>query len=533
VTHGQSAGQQREDPSRRRREIGASLAALAGFYLLAALYLRPIWRTWRTSLSPNQTDPLFVLYLLKWVGRELGRHFAGYWEAPFFFPTHDVLAFSDHMLGPGLGATAWNALVPGWVGAYNMLYLSAFAVTAWTLTWVLRRSGRGWPAALLGGALYAFCPFRWDQQPHLQVLMMAAIPLVWWTCDRLLAAPSWRRAAAFLLCYAVHLSGGCYLAVMIHVPLLALAANRLLGRGRARPTRRELAILLVTAVAAAGMFAALFLEYWRVSKHYGLAWAPDTGRHWGASLLSYLQPAGANFYSSLWPARLWRPENSLFPGWLALALCLAGLVLWRRAGSVRPPSPTPASNGPHAAWMLAPLALILGGWGAGEALTWTERRGVAAPSHLALRYGLAALAVMAGGALWALLCRKRRGRWPWAALAALPAWPRGVLLAGAVTALCGSAIFYVPLAKVVPGFSAMRVPARFQAFTMVAVAYLAAAAFDALAARLGSASATGRRRRWARRRLHRRGAARRRWRADAQGGGVDRDRGRGGLPGRL
>ena len=79
-----------------------------------------------------------MVYLLKWVGHAAGRGFEGFWEAPFFYPSHHVLAWSDHMLGPGLMAAAWNAIVPGWVGAYNVLFLSAFACTGTAMAWVLR-----------------------------------------------------------------------------------------------------------------------------------------------------------------------------------------------------------------------------------------------------------------------------------------------------------------------------------------------------------------------------------------------------------
>src|ERR1700731_673337 len=68
------------------RRLLASSAALVAFFLVAGLYLHPIWKTWRDHLVPNLGDPLFNLYLLKWVGHEAGRRFAGFWDAPFFYP---------------------------------------------------------------------------------------------------------------------------------------------------------------------------------------------------------------------------------------------------------------------------------------------------------------------------------------------------------------------------------------------------------------------------------------------------------------
>lgn len=474
-----------------RRELAASLAMLVGFYFVTTSYLRPVWRLWRTQIAQNQGDPVFNLYLLKWVGHEWGRRFAGFWDAPFFFPTRGVLAYSDHMLGPGLVAAAWQAVVPGWVGTYNLLFLSAFAWTGWTMSWVLRRSGRTWAAAFLGGLIYAFCPFRWDQISHLQVLLMAAIPLTLWTFDRLLAEVSWARAAGFLLCYAVHLAGGCYLAAMIQFPLLILAGNRAMALWRSRRAIGidGFAVLATTAAAAAGLLGATFFEYRRVAARDGLTWDAGTERHWGASLLSYLQPSDFNLYATLWPRSLFRSENCLFPGFLAVALCAAGAWHLLHRSTALDDAPRVRRH-PAKVWRLAPLALVILGWTGGELLTWGE-----VPRFAALArwvpwnsYRLPFALVVSGAALWLVFTRRLTGRWSGAWIAALDPWPRGLLLAGIATALLSTPLFYLPLSHVLPGLSSMRVPARFQAFTMLVIAFFAAAAFDACAKRLRTAA---------------------------------------------
>ena len=485
----------------RQREFGACLGALAGFYSVAALYLHPIWRVWRDHLVPNMGDAVFNLYLLKWVGHEARLGFAGFWDAPFFYPSRGVLAYSDHMVGPGLAAMVWSSVVPGWVGAYNVLFLSSFALTGWAMSWVLRRSGRSWWAALLGGVLYAFCPFRWDQVPHLQVLLMAAIPVTLWSFDRLLARPSWPRGAAFLLCYALHLSGGCYLAVMIHIPLLVLAWNRAAELWRRRRDFRlaGLAPLASVAALAAGLLTATFHEYWRVDRREGLAWSAGAARHWGASLLSYLQPSASNIYAGWWPSSFFRSENCLFPGFLAVTLCLAaGFLASRRAGpsGAGDGASRPVGGGARS-WRLLFLALALLGWTGGELRTLSEVPRLASldrwvPGH---SYRLPFVLVISGVALWTIASRRQEGHWPWMRIGALDPWPRGVLLAGASTALLSTPLFYLPLAHWAPGLSSIRVPARFQAFSMFTIAFFAAAAFDALAERCRSAGGPRSRRR--------------------------------------
>jgi hypothetical protein len=471
---------------RRWRPAAALALALAAYALAAGLYLRPIWQVLGTQVTPELIDPVFNLYILKWVAHESHRGFAGFWDPPFFYPARGVLAYSDHLLGPGLAAAAFTSLLPRetprWVTAYNLLLWSSFALTGLAACWVLRRGGLGWAAAWMGGAMFAFSPFRWEQLSHLQVLLMALIPPTLWSFDRLLERPGWRRAAVFLACYLLHLSGGCYLAYMIHVPLAVLLANRLphlAAGGRWRAALPALGATFLVAAVAAG---ALFGKYWSVARTAGLHWGPGPARHWGASLLSYLTPSQSNLYSGLLPAGLHRPEGSLFPGWLATGLAIAGARdLWRRRRAAAP-APAPRLTAGRRLALGGLLALAAVGWLAGEARTWTlpvpgAYHLVGLPRWATRTYPLALLLVAAGVLGWLALRRRWRGGRPPRA-GGLEPRPRGLLLAGAATAALSFPIFFDPLARLVPGLGDMRVPARFDAFTSLAIVWLAASALD-------------------------------------------------------
>lgn len=307
-----------------RRRLGASAAALAAYLGVSILYLRPIVERFASHLPFSPVDPVLNLYLLKWGAHQIRLGLPDFWNAPFFYPAREVIALSDHMLGPAAFAAVFTAMGsdgPGFVAAYNALFLGSFVLCGWAAFEVMRRGGIGGLPAFFGGAVFAFSSFRWDQVSHLQMLLAMWIPPTLWTFDRLLERPGWRRAGAFLLFYALHVTGGTYLAYMIHVPLLVLLLNRLPSLVKQGGWRRDLRVLAPAGLAAAALTVALFLPY--MGRGEALRRSQWEIRTWGASPLSYVTPSASNLYAGEWSEPWRRPENALFAGFLPTALILA------------------------------------------------------------------------------------------------------------------------------------------------------------------------------------------------------------------
>jgi hypothetical protein len=309
------------------------LPALAAYTAYTLYFLRPIWRLFPDHLTPNARDPLFNLYVLKWGAHQAREGFPAFWDANFFFPVRGALALSDHLLGPALVTAAF----PNPIAAYNLLLFGSFVASGLATAWVLRAAGCGRFAAALGGAMWAFAPFRLMHLNHLQILLAQFLPLTLWLWHRLLERPTAKRAALFLLVYVLHLSGGSYLAYIAHVPLLFLLLSHLLAAPRAFAARRTLAVLLPTAAAAGLAAAALYLPYVEVSRRLGIERQDAEVRRFGATAASYLTPAQGGVHRSmmrllLGQSRIRRPrsENALFPGLVA-----SGLALYEAAARVR------------------------------------------------------------------------------------------------------------------------------------------------------------------------------------------------------
>jgi hypothetical protein len=458
-----------------------------GFLVATLWFLRPVAQLLATHIVPESGDTLFNLYVLEWGKHQIGLGMPDFWNANLFYPVRGALALSDHLLALAAEDFVLSAFLPTPAAAYNVLLVLAFAASGTVTYAVARASGCGRAASTVAGAVFAFSPFRWHNLNHLQILSVEWAPLVLWLWHRLLLAPSARRAGAFLAAYLVHLAGGCYPAYMIHAALAALLIVHVLdspGRFRRLETWRPLVPVLALAAVAG---AALFLPYVRTSREVGFERAEDEVETFGATLTSYASPAqGAGFLPfvprerpqhAAVPTLFTRVENRLFPGACATLLAAVGCAAWIGREQIRG----------HTARRARRFTLGLVGFTLTvTALAVSDLRTFAASGvSLAIdpeplpRGVLLTVAVAGLGLLAVAAWPRRRGVGDGRLL-----WWRGVLLWGALTVLLSFPLLYVPLMRVVPGLSGMRVPARFYVFTSLALALLAAAGVDALLAKL-------------------------------------------------
>lgn len=315
----------------RLRAAGAlrELVELALHAAVAALVFRSVLPWLADSILPDPLDPRFNLAVLRWGAARMGEGFVGVWSAPWLHPTPLALALSDHLLG--LVPLFWGLerLCGSETTAYGLLLLGSFALTGWGTSHLLRRVGaRTWIAFLLGVAV-AYAPWRIDQLPHLQMLWAPALPWVLWAFDRLLARPVPRRAVTFVALYLLAVSAGGYLALLVHLPLAAIAVARLLGSRRRLLTGPAARRLAATALTCAALAVPFFLPYVVARAELGLERRPAEIRRYAATAASWLAPAARSGYARLAPAGWVEPERALFPGFLLGGAALLGAWGWR------------------------------------------------------------------------------------------------------------------------------------------------------------------------------------------------------------
>ena len=344
----------------RRREAAlvVTLAVVTTVALTSPLAFRL-----GTGGRVDSPDGQFSIWNVAWVARTVVVDPLGLFDATFFFPHRNALAFSEANLVAGL-----VAVVPYWLtrnpyAAHNTVVLLSFMLSlVGTYLLVRHLTGSG-PAAAVAGVLFAFCPFVFARSAHIQLLMTAGLPFSMLAFHRLVDRPGVKRGVTLgLVLAATGLACGYYglfTGLMVGVAILFYAAADRLWASRAYWT--GIAVAVVTGGLVSGVF---FLPYLEVGDTHGaFVRTLDDARMYSADWRAYLaSPARAHRWLLDW-IEVW--EEVLFPGFVTLALAGIGVAvgLQNRAGSGHKSAAAPPAGRRSRAVALYALIGELALWG--------------------------------------------------------------------------------------------------------------------------------------------------------------------------
>jgi hypothetical protein len=309
--------------------------------VLAAAIAATVLMTWplatdlgRLGRTENSGDARFAVWNVAWVAHALTTDPLDLYDANIFFPHRRALAFSEANLGAGtLAVPVWLATKNAFA-AHNSVVLMAF-VLSFAFTWLLvRRLTGDAGAAATAAVLFAFCPYVFSHTAHIQLLMTAGIPLSLIAFHRLVDSPSPARGLSLGLALAVQGLFCAYYGVSAGLTVgyatLFYAWSR-----RLWTTRAYWLAIAIAAITSVAIVLPFFLPYLAIQEKTGFARSLDDARHWSAFARSYLASAS---HAHAWMLPLIRDWNNavLFPGFLAIGLGAAGLVLALRDRAIAP-----------------------------------------------------------------------------------------------------------------------------------------------------------------------------------------------------
>jgi hypothetical protein len=279
-------------------------------------------------------DPLPQSWQIAWNGHALLNKPLDWFQANIFWPLDNSLAFSDALVGYApfgvLGSGPHAAIV-----RYDLLFLFAYALAFYGAWLLARELGAGRCGALLAGAAFAYAPWRLEQDGHLHVLSSGGIPLALALLVRGYRRGSGRTVAAGWLVAAWQVSLGFSLGIQFGYLLALLGAGAAIWAWRRRVVPpRQVVVATALGVALLGVTAFLLSRpYLAVAAdHPEAERTADTVVRASGPPAMYLSAPGANtFWGPLTRGAREEltsvPEQTLFPGALAVLLALACLAL--------------------------------------------------------------------------------------------------------------------------------------------------------------------------------------------------------------
>lgn len=305
------------------RRVVPAAAALAA---LTCAYTWPLAAHLGSAVANDRGDPLLVTWILWWSTHAVPLTEA-WWNAPAFYPSTGVFAFSENLLGLAPIAAPIIAVTRSPVLGYNAAFLLSYLFSglgAYFLAFVLTRRH---DASFVAAVGFAFAPYRLSHTHHLQLLSSYWMPVAIAALHLYLAAPKWRWAVLFAVSWLVQaLACGYYLFFLTVFVVLWLAwftPRRLAPRDAGR---------LAVAWGAAGLaMLPVLVGYRAIHASYGFARSPVEVINYSADV--------AGLWSASADSLTWRwlhagpsvdAESLLFPGLTMLVLFVVGLVVFFR-----------------------------------------------------------------------------------------------------------------------------------------------------------------------------------------------------------
>jgi hypothetical protein len=293
------------------------------YAVLAAVMTYPQVTGLHNAVAADDFDPLFSVWRLSWVAHQLPRAPAHLFDGNIFYPEPTTLAYSDAMLAPALMAAPLLWLGVHQVLVYNLLLLSAFALSGAAMFLLVRSQTGQTGAAFVAGFVFAFLPYRFLHYLHLELQVTYWMPLCLWALHRTLRTGRYRDGLLTGACFAGQMLSSVYYGIFLATYLIPVAAVLFVG------ARRAAAFPAIRALAAGGALAAVLIAplappYLEARKSVGERSGEEI-YFYSATPTNYLAAPAENAMFGRSTAKWGGPERFLFQGITVPVLAVASL----------------------------------------------------------------------------------------------------------------------------------------------------------------------------------------------------------------
>jgi hypothetical protein len=292
------------------------------FILLTAVF------TWPQVLHPLSVpaniDAYFNMWRVAWVAHQLPLDPAHLFDANIYYPQARTLLLSDAVLLQALVGLPFITIGVPVVLVTNAIVFSGFVLSGLGMFLLVRElTGRS-AAAVLGGIVFAFAPFRFDHYFHLEMGWAQWMPLALWMVHKTIASGQLKHGLLAGLFVALQGYSSVYYLVFLSAALV-IAGPIFVSMAPAPLRGRAIKSLLLGALLSAVLLAPYINVYRQAAEETG-------GRSRQEALFAY--SAGPKHYLATMPSSVvygtttgtWgQHEKRLFPGFVVMLLVAASL----------------------------------------------------------------------------------------------------------------------------------------------------------------------------------------------------------------
>jgi hypothetical protein len=315
------------------------LLAVIMFLVGSALFFRV------DKIPGDLGDARFNMYVLEHGYRWLMHLDKSFWSAPFFYPAHNVITYSDNHLGSFLFYSLFRILGAGRETAFQLWAITIFALN-YFITWFVLRRQQFHPIAAIGGAyLFNFGLTMATQIGHIQLAPRFMVPIAFWIALRLLETglPKYLHLLLAACAYQIYL--GIYIGYFLILSLipfcLALflirrqwtAVSSFIGHAGGAVILRRCIEYGVSCIAFVLTLLPLALPYYQTQQLVGhRVWEEVATMlpRWQAYLYGPDSLIWGRFTEGSGATLPMRGEHELFPGLLPYLAVIAFFCFWFR-----------------------------------------------------------------------------------------------------------------------------------------------------------------------------------------------------------
>lgn len=254
-------------------------------------------------------DARFNMYVLEHGYRWLMRLDNSFWSAPFFYPAHNVIAYSDNHLGSLLLYAIFRVFGASRETGFQLWGIAIFTLNYFVTYLVLRKQRLESVGATAGAYLFTFPMIMAAQIVHIQLAPRFMLPVAFWMAYLFVQTGSVKSLVLLLAACAYQIYLGIYTGYFLTLSLVLFITVLFLGR------QQWMAIRSFVATRGDGEFCRRILAYAVAGTGFILVLLP--------LILPYSHAESES-------RRTWNEIAPLLPRWESYLYAAPQSILWGR-----------------------------------------------------------------------------------------------------------------------------------------------------------------------------------------------------------